>query len=322
MREERPSVCFVVNPKSASGKTWEMWKQIEQELRVLVGEFEVKRTTCSGDGIALTRDALREGFDLIVSVGGDGTNNEVVNGFFDEEGQPIREGAMFSFFASGSGSDLQRSLPTMRSAQELADMILHGQTRLLDVGSLSLTGHQGQEVKRYFLNITSFGMSGMVTSLANNSPLKRISGKLAFHVASIRGFFGFPNVPLRIFRDDQEVYETSSRLGAVCNGRCFGGGMHMAPVAEMDDGELDLILLERFTLLRLLMNFGKIYKGTHVHLPEVSSHKVKKLRVESDVPNILMEVDGEVLGRLPLACEVLPKVLPFRFLPQEITSVG
>ena len=318
MSAEQLKVCFVVNPQSASGRTGQAWEQVSAELRGRVGDFTVKKTTQAGDGMVLTREALLEGHDLVISVGGDGTNNEVVNGFFSSEGRPVREGAMFSFFASGSGSDLQRTLPTTRNASELAEMILRGGIRHLDVGSLEWTDARGEKGQRYFLNIASFGMSGLVAQLTNRSRLKRWSAKLAFQWASIRGFFGFPNVPLRIYRDDQPVYEVRSRLGAICNGRCFGSGMRMAPQAEMDDGLLDLILLEGFTLPYLLTKFGTIYKGTHVDLKGVTTHRVRRLRVESDFPDVLMEIDGEELGRLPLVCEVMAGALPFRHLMQGV----
>lgn len=320
MSAEQLKVCFVVNPQSASGRTGQSWERVASELRGLVGSFTVKKTTQAGDGILLTREALHEGHDLVVSVGGDGTNNEVVNGFFLPDGRPVREGAMFSFFASGSGSDLQRTLPTTRNAEELAALILRGSVRHLDVGSLEWTDAAGEKGKRYFLNIASFGMSGLVAQLTNRSRIKRWSAKLAFQWASIRGFFGFPNVSLRIYRDEQPVYEVRSRLGAICNGRCFGSGMRMAPEAEMDDGLLDLILLEGFSLPYLLAKFGTIYKGTHVHLKGVTTHRVRRLRVESDTPNVLMEIDGEELGRLPLVCEVMAGALPFRSLSQEVVK--
>jgi YegS/Rv2252/BmrU family lipid kinase len=315
-------VCFVVNEKSAAGKTKRSWAQTEKALRERGQAFEVKYTEKMGDGTRLTQEALALGCDLIISVGGDGTNNEVINGFFGEDGTPRREGAMFSFLASGTGSDLRRSLPALQQPDDILAMIQRGESHLLDIGRLRYQSLEGEEKLRFFLNITSFGMSAKITDDVNRSSLKRLSGSLAFHLSSIRGFFGFPNVPMRVSLDDKEPFEVACRLGVVANGRCFGGGMRVAPNALMDDGLFEVMLLDGAGTWALLRHFGSIYKGTHLGLPWIRSARAQKIAVSCDLRDVLFESDGEVFGKLPMTFEMFARVLPFRHLPNQEGAFG
>lgn len=310
MGAEAMRVCFVVNPKSGGGRTQGWWETIEPELRRCFGEIGVKKTSKVGDGIRLTREAIEEGYQGIVSVGGDGTNNEVINGIMGEEGKARKEGIFFSFLPSGSGCDLQRTLPTSTVAEEITERLKSGEERSLDVGEIRFVDREGKEAKRYFLNIASFGVSGLVLQYIERSKLKRLSGKLAFYMASMRAFLRFRNVPVRV-EGGSGVRDVTLHLGAVCNGRAFGGGMYIAPDASMEDGVFDVVTLGDMGTWELMRDFPKVYRGTHFSLAKVAHERASRLRVEAE-REVWLDIDGEALGRLPAEFILWPKALPYR----------
>ncbi|MEM1009945.1 MAG: diacylglycerol kinase family protein, partial [Myxococcota bacterium] len=263
----------------------------------------------AGEATDLTRTALHSGVRWIVAVGGDGTCNEVVNGFFDPEGNLISADAGFCFYPSGTGSDLQRSISTADTVGALVHALRRERRRWLDVGRLRFEDEKGSEQIRYFLNIASFGMSSLACRIASRRWLRRLHGRLAFSLGSILGFLGFGNRRFQISMNGGPWKEWSMRLGVIANGRSFGGGMQIAPQALMEDGHFDVILFDRFSLLRLLWHFPKVFRGAHLTLSGVCSFQVEQIEVKA-TGRVWFEVEGEVPGVLPLSCSLMPRALP------------
>ncbi len=306
----------VLNPASARGRTVRQWPALAARLSQLAGPFVLSQTTGPGQATELTRKAIYDGADWILAVGGDGTLNEVLNGFFEGE-QLINPAATLSVLMSGTGGDFRRSLDLSPTPKQALSQIIEKNTRRLDVGRVRLTGHQGEPVLRHFLNIASFGLGGAVSNRLNGSVLAaRLGGKSAFFLATLEVLSHFQpqGLSLRLEGPAGELrLQTRVRQVSVANGRYQGGGMHMAPRAQLDDGLFDIVMLEDHGLAHSVTSFGKVYQGRHLEDPLIRYLQATRVIAEPlDGAELLLEVDGETPGKLPASFEILPGILNFR----------
>ena len=302
---------IIVNPKAGNGKTKMIWPQIEAVLKENIGSFEVKFTSNSGDASILTRQALETGITRIIAVGGDGLLNEVLNGFILNDVQ-ITEEACLSFIMTGTGCDFQRSLDISADWEIAIENLKNAKLKKIDVGKVTYTDSDKKKKIRYFINIASFGLSGAVDYTIENSRFLRIFGsRLLFLFSTIKTVFTHPNQSIRYTIDGSKWNEIRTRLGVLANGRFFGGGMYVAPEAELDDGFLDLLILKEISVLKFLLHIPKIYNGTHLQIPEIFCQKVQRFNVLSK-EKVILDIDGESPGYLDANFEILPRILNLR----------
>ena len=298
----------IVNPQAGNGRTEKIWPNIESALEKSIGSFEVLQTTCRGDATDLSRRILAVDTVRIVAVGGDGHLNEVLNGFIEND-LPVNPEARFSFVMTGTGCDFQRSLGISGKWQNAAAKLKDAIVRKIDVGKVTYTAADKTQKIRYFDNIASFGLSGAVDHCLEHSRLRDyLGGSPLFLWATIKTVFTHPNQSIRFRINDGPEEEICSRLGLLANGRYFGGAMHAAPEAELDDGLLDLLMLKEISVAKFLWHLPKIYKGTHLKIPEIFFQKVRKFTAESS-EQVILDIDGESPGYLAATFEVLPKIL-------------
>ncbi|RTZ83411.1 MAG: diacylglycerol kinase family lipid kinase [SAR324 cluster bacterium] len=298
----------IVNPQAGNGRTEKIWPNIESALEKSIGSFEVLQTTCRGDATDLSRRILAVDTVRIVAVGGDGHLNEVLNGFIEND-LPVNPEARLSFVMTGTGCDFQRSLGISGKWQNAAAKLKDAKVRKIDVGKVTYTAADKTQKIRYFDNIASFGLSGAVDHCLEHSRLRDyLGGSPLFLWATIKTVFTHPNQSIRFRIDDGPEEEICSRLGLLANGRYFGGAMHAAPEAELDDGLLDLLMLKEISVAKFLWHLPKIYKGTHLKIPEIFFQKVRKFTAESS-EQVILDIDGESPGYLAATFEVLPKIL-------------
>jgi diacylglycerol kinase family enzyme len=184
------------------------------------------------------------------------------------------------------------------------------QVRALDLGVLRLHDAGGRPLWRAFVNVASAGISGDVDQRVEQGP-KWLGGKLAFLLATLGATFAYRNVPMDIELDGQSWYEGPVRLVAIANGQFFGGGMRVAPGADWSDGVLDVVCIGDMPRSQFLASFPKVYQGTHLRLEAVrvqQGQQVALRAVRAEQP-ILVDVDGETPGYLPLRAHVLPGAL-------------
>jgi YegS/Rv2252/BmrU family lipid kinase len=299
-----PGTVVVVNPHSAGGKTEKKWPQLRETIHEAYGPFEALFTTAPGDATRLTREALRGGADLVVAMGGDGTINEVVNGFFDGN-KATSPTAAFGVLPAGTGGDFIKTLGVSKDVRAAAAELKASTPRSIDVGRLTFTGHDGTEQTRHFINIASFGISGLVDQMVNDSS-KALGGTLSFAVSTLRAGMKYKNAAVRLVLDGGAPKEGKIYNVAVANGRYFGGGMKVAPDASLDDGLFDVITMGDFGFGDLLLRGLDIYSGKHVTNPKVTVHRAKKVEATpTDGAEVLLDVDGEQPGRLPASFEIL-----------------
>ncbi len=302
------SVFVVVNPASAGGRTGRRWPELAAHLRRQVGELEVGFTEHSGQATELVRAALRRGVAQVVSVGGDGTLNEVVNGFFDGDGA-IPTQATLSIVPTGTGGDTRRSLGLPADALEAITHVgQHPQPT--DVGRMTCVGANGAPVSRYFINIASFGIGGLVDKLVNEGS-KALGGKASFLWSTLRAGARYRNQAVRLRLDGGEPMTRTVLNGVVANARYFGGGMHIAPMARMGDGQFEVVIVGDMGFLQLSRSLPRLYKGEHLSLRDVEHVAATHIHAEPvDADEVvLIDLDGEQPGHLPATFELLPGAL-------------
>ena len=310
------SAFVVVNPRSAGGRTRGQWREMERGLREIYPNMAVVMTQRRGEATALVREALLEGCSEIVAVGGDGTINEAVNGFFVESG-PMSPDAVFAFVTSGTGGDFRKTFGIAPGHGAAIARLKNAKTRLVDVGRVSCLSRKGEPVVRYFINIASFGMSGLIVDSVNRARIAKLfGGKFAFAFHSLFGLLRYRDRAVRIRVDGSFDEITSISTVAVANGLYFGGGMKVAPNARPDDGVFDVIVMGGGPKSRAAADMKLIYKGEHLNNPAVRAMRGNRVVAvpvaETGGHPVLVEVDGESAGRLPATFEILPRALNLR----------
>jgi YegS/Rv2252/BmrU family lipid kinase len=307
----------VVNPLSQNGALGRRWPEVSRVLRRELGSFEHLLTAGPRDATRLTREALRGGADTVVAIGGDGTIHEVANGFFEDGdgARPVSPGAALAVLPYGTGGDFRKTAGVPKDLAAAAAIIKARHVRPIDVGILEYRqgGHAGEIGRCVFVNIASFGISGVVDQIVNTSS-KWMGGKLSFFLATARATLRYKNQRVRLVFDDNDddALHLTINSVAVANGRYFGGGMFIAPKAELDDGLFDIVAIGDMGLGDLIANGGKVYKGTHLDHPKIVSRRARRLEAhpEDAGSDVLLDVDGEAPGALPAVFTVVPRALP------------
>ncbi len=307
-------IHVVVNPTSAAGSTRRKIPQLRQLFEANGASCEIHETQHRGHATELARQAMQAGAELLVAVGGDGTFSEVVQGLPLQAPPSVHRPAV-GMVACGTGGDLSRSLGIPAELDAAVLGILRGSTRLIDVGGIEYTDETGRKRQRCFVNVASLGISARVSALVDRH-FKWLGGRLAFYTATVCATFSHHNQRIRLHADQHPVYDGPTYVLALANGRYFGGGMQIAPRAQLADGTLDCVLLKDFHLRDALSLSGRIYRGTHLSHPKVQTWRGRRFDVEiGTTPEQpwALDVDGELLsGRGPLQFTLLPRALAVR----------
>ncbi|MBI4556151.1 MAG: diacylglycerol kinase family lipid kinase [Candidatus Hydrogenedentes bacterium] len=295
----------VVNPKAGHGRIRLHWPRHEKVLRDILHEPEVVFTEQRGHAAELTRKALLEGYERIVSVGGDGTHHEVVNGFFNQA-MPINPNATLGILPAGTGSDLARTLGLSSFRQGL-EVLASGKAFGADVGRVQFTSHNGEQSLMHFINVADFGAGGAVAARVNRSS-KRFGGFASYLWAVVRTLLTFknPRVHLEI---DGECLEQRCNNVIIANGQYYGGGMHVAPEASLTSGHFEIFVIGDVTRREAFQNLPRLYRGTLKERPDLVRYFcARQIKADSD-EEVLLNLDGEQPGRLPAVVQTLPSAL-------------
>jgi len=246
---------------------------------------------------------VRDGAELVVVVGGDGSINEAVNG--------IGEGAdvELAVISRGTGWDFVRSLDIPRDLDLAIDVALNGDVRVVDLGMATFKSWAGEDARSYFANIGSAGISGAIAKRANESS-KALGGGISYYWATVAVFLGWQTGDMTVSVDGET---RSGRMidVVVANGRYVGGGMMLCPEAEPDSGHFDVLLIGDVTKRDLAFVLPKTYKGKHLPHPRLEELRGGVVTVDAPEP-LPIELDGEQPGTTPARFEILPKTLRVR----------
>jgi len=244
----------------------------------------------------LARQSVEAGFDQIVSAGGDGTLNEVVNGIEDAGGNII-----LALVPLGTGNDFARTLGVPMDIDEAIEQILRGQTREIDLVRVT------SDLVRYSVNVSSGGLSGLVDEKLTPG-MKKTWGPRADLRSAAAAFPQLRGYTTGVTLDDIEALELDLYNVIVANGRYVAGGIPVAPEADITDGLLDVILLPERGKADLVLLAAQMLVGKHLTSDAIIFHRAEKIGIRSK-PGMWFNVDGELIGNEPATFELLPKAL-------------
>jgi YegS/Rv2252/BmrU family lipid kinase len=301
----RPEWYVIVNPNAGNGKGRKDWKRISDLFKKESILIEPVFTEHKGQAIEITTKAVTNGFRKIVTVGGDGTLHEVVNGLFS---QSICKPAdvTLALIPVGTGNDWGRmfGIPTVYNGA--VDVIRNNKQLLHDVGLV--TYHSGKEEhSRYFINIAGLGFESIVVKKTNKQKDRGRSNKAIYFYNLLTSLIAYRNTVATITTDGET---STSRIFSlnVGNGRYCGGGMRQTPEAMPDDGLLDVTVLREMGRIEIIRNLKLLYDGSILSHPKVDGYRVKNLQVTSE-SLLYVEADGESLGHTPATFSVIPGAL-------------
>lgn len=300
-------IRIIVNPRAGAGSAARAAGLVSGALRAAGTVHELTETVGPGDATRLAREARADAVDVIAVVGGDGTLNEVAQAYLGESG-PVA-GPRIALVPAGTGGDFCRLFGLDRDPARAAARITKGTPRRLDLGMLEVTGDDERPVRKAFLNIGSFGISGRIDRIVNRGP-KWIGGRAAFAVGTVRAMSVYRNAPVAIRVDGKDWYEGRIVVVAIANGGYFGGGMNVAPAANTGDGLFEVVAVGDLSFAEALVLAPRLYAGKHLDHPRVLSTRGTRVEATSlSSSPVYVDADGETPGRLPLGARIFPGAL-------------
>ncbi|MBR3491768.1 MAG: diacylglycerol kinase family lipid kinase [Bacteroidales bacterium] len=310
MTEENNKWLVVVNPKASVGKSGKDWPQIKQTLINEGIEFDDVLTEYPRHAIEIVRDAIVEkGYRKFISVGGDGTNNEVINGIFTQEAVPTTEITMATM-PIGTGNDWRRTFDIPLEYDKVAKIIKAGHTYAHDIGKLTYYDDGNTRI-RYFLNAAGTGLDEMVCHSTNLMKQQGKGGTIRYLISLVKCMLTYKVTHIQLTIDDELVFDDAILNLSIGNGRFNGGGMMTMPNAIPNDGLLDVTVIKKVSIFKFAANVKNIYDGSFINkIDEVKTFRGKNIHIVSIPPHSLkVETEGENLNNSPFDFEVLPKAV-------------
>lgn len=305
--EMKDRVLAIVNPVSGNGKTGKAWPGFAERFRRAGIAFDTVYTGWPKHATELARKGLKQGYSRIMAVGGDGTVNEVVNGFFEDEHLLVSDSRLI-VFSRGTGSDYIKSLGITNRVEEIIRVIKRDRVKFIDLGLVTYVTHSRNREERYFINVADMGIGGETTNLVNRSS-KLFGGLLTYLFGALRVLITYQNKVMKLTIDGEEILPERLNSVMVANGEFFAGGMRIAPGADLEDGRFNILKIGDLTKFEFITNIIKAYRGTHLTHPKVNYVCGRELSIDSE-ERVLIEVDGETVGYLPAKFKILEKRLP------------
>jgi diacylglycerol kinase (ATP) len=306
-------IGVILNPVAGAGKAAALWPAFETALHSRFGAFDLKRTASPEEAVHFATAMAKEGFDLVLAAGGDGTIGDVADGLLTS-GYDAAMLPAFAILPCGTGSDLARTLAIDGNPAKIVSLIDPANARLIDAGRVSFVDEAGRAAMRHFINIASFGLSGPTSRAVNAAKRSgNASGQLLFMWHTVRELirYKFQNVVITV--DDAPPLQARIAVVAVANAKYFGGGMKIAPDADPCDGLLDIVIFRGTAKLSLIKDMRLLYSGSHANHPMVTILRGRRIVVDPagglGANEAGLDVDGEAPGSIPATFEIVPGAL-------------
>jgi YegS/Rv2252/BmrU family lipid kinase len=292
----------IVNPNAGNGKGKKDWERISGLFEKENIPISTKFTEKKGQAIDLTVEGIKEGYRKIISVGGDGTLNEVVNGVFMQDECSTKE-IIIGMIPVGTGNDWGRMFSIPLVYDGAVSVIKEHKTMLHDIGIISYyTGNE--QHKRYFINIAGVGFESIVVRKTNKQKDKGKSNSAIYFYNLLSSLISYKNTLANITIDGRKITSKVFSIN-VGNGRYSGGGMRQTPEALPDDGLLDITIIKEMGKIEIIRSLKMLYDGTILSHRKVDGYRTQKLLVESEAL-LYAEADGETLGHTPAEFTIIP----------------
>ncbi len=293
---------IVLNPAGGHGRAGRRRPELERLLEAASArqpsedrlEWEIRQTTAPGSASEIAARSAAEGADIVAAAGGDGTLNEVLNGLMGSQ-------VKLALLPFGTGNDFSRTVGLYGSLPRAVDTLFNGRPARIDVGRMA---------ERCFLNVAGCGFDAIVAERANHGP-RWLTGSPAYVFAVLRTLASFRAAEFCLTVDGVQRVQRAM-MCSVANARTYGGGMRIAPTAQLDDGLFDLCILAEAGTLEFVRAFPRVFQGTHTTHPKITMLQARHVRIES-APALPLLIDGEVIGTTPAEFTLLPSAIEFLF---------
>jgi YegS/Rv2252/BmrU family lipid kinase len=293
----------IVNPNAGNGKGKKDWDKISSLLRKYSISFNAIFTESKNHAIKLSAESIASGYRKIISVGGDGTLNEIVNGIFMQEHCPTAD-ITLALIPVGTGNDWGRMFNIPLLYESAVKIISEGKQMLHDIGKISYYNGNENGI-RYFINIAGLGFEAVVVKRTNTQKDKGRSNKAIYFYNLLMSLISYKNTEAELIIEDQ-IFKSKIFSINVGNGRYCGGGMRQTPEALPDDGQLDITVINEMGRIEIIRNLTILYDGTILSHPKVDGYRTTRLQVKSK-SLLFAEADGESLGHTPVEFTIIPR---------------
>jgi YegS/Rv2252/BmrU family lipid kinase len=295
------ALAVIVNLHAGAGAARRRWPAVARLLEERLAPLVARFTEGPGHATLLARQLAGAGFDPLIAVGGDGTLNEVVNGILSSA-----SGVRLGVLPLASSGDFARTIGLAGLRHAVATLAA-GEVRKVDVVRVRFRGPAGEGRERHFVNVASFGLGAEAVRRVRGWS-RVFPGRARYLAAALPTLAAGRAFDVRLWLDDAAPLEFHATTVALANGRYQGGGILIAPQAAIDDGLVDVTLVERVGVVEVAANLRLLYSGDICSHPKVHHWRAVRVRAEAETATPL-EMDGEPVGRLPLEAEVLPRAL-------------
>ncbi len=282
---------IILNPAAGNGKAQKLFDLIEPHLPQ---DVEVVRTTGPGHATELAREVAEQEDLTVVSLGGDGTHHEVINGLM-----PAGK-AIFAVLPAGTGNDFVRTLGYPKGPRAMLDVALYGAERRIDIGRVN---------QEYFLTVSGVGFDAEVAGWVNQHD-KKGNGTWVFIRGILRHLIRYQSEGMTVHVDGAFRSEPTFLLAAG-NSPYYAGGMKICPDADPEDGLFQVVWVKDLPRLSVLPLLTRVFRGSHVKHPRVTTFQAEQLTIEGP-PNMLVHADGEIIGHLPVTLTIMPAAIRVR----------
>jgi diacylglycerol kinase (ATP) len=293
---------IIVNPVAGAGRTAREWPRIMSLFKGQGLNFEHDITEAPGHAVELARDATRNGYETIISVGGDGTLNEIANGLYQAG---ANKDMALGIVCTGTGSDYARTVGISRRYEEACLRISQPRKISVDLGVVEYSNN-GNRTERVFVNFAGIGFDAEIVRRTTRN-IKALGSTVSYLLGLFTTLVSYRNKRIKLIIDGEEMEREVCAVIAN-NGRYGGGGMFMAPDADLTDGLLDLLIIGDIGKVDLIRSLPRIYKGTHLTHRKVTMKKAREVEIASTHP-LSLQADGELLGDLPARFRIIPSAL-------------
>ena len=309
----------VINGYAASKTASDQWKKAEALMRAKGIDFHGNRTGRSGNAMEITFDACLAGYRKFIAVGGDGTVHDVLNGIAAFIDWSVQSGRAFSFadftlgvLPLGSGNDWIKSVGVPRDINKAVEVLERGVLGVQDVVKVSVLDPRALPAEKeesvfYMMNVGGIGIDARVCERVNAQKKRGKRGRILYVTSLLKAISDRKPASAKVVCDGKVVFDGSYLSMAFGVGKYSGGGMRQTPAAVLDDGLLDITIIPDIPLRRIAREVFRLFTGSFLEVPELTAAKAKTITVlpadgSSAEP---IEVDGEVVGKIPVRFDVL-----------------
>ena len=278
--------CIIFNPTAGAGRSVKVLKDVVRHFEKKKQPYFIKQTEYKNHAVLLASEAIGQGYKGIVSIGGDGTLQEVAQALSGTK-------EVLGIVPAGTGNDFREAVGVPKDPLAALDVIFAGHHKRVDVGILN--------GEKCFLNVAGTGFDVQV--IKNTNRVRRfLTGGAAYYLGIVLSLFGYKNITLEITMNNKTIIRTVLLI-AIANGTCYAGGLNIAPEFCIQDGLLNIVVINRIKRWRILLELPKLARGELEKIPGLEQFICEKITIDSDKKQTF-NLDGETYGETPTTFSV------------------